>query len=64
MHLQCRRQRFNPWVWNIPWRSKWLPIPVFLPGESIGQRAWSTSVHGVAESDMNEGLSTDRKRDG
>jgi len=27
-------------------------------------RTWSTSVHGVAESDMNEGLSTDRQRDG
>jgi len=21
-----------------PWRNKWLPIPVFLPGKSLGQR--------------------------
>ena len=23
----------DPWVRNIPWRRKWQPIPVFLPGE-------------------------------
>ena len=36
--LQCRRPRFNPWVGKIPCRWKWLPTPVFLPGESHGQR--------------------------
>ena len=35
---QCRRHRFNPWVGKIPWRSKWQPIPVLLPGKSHGQR--------------------------
>ena len=35
---ECRRCRFNPWVGKIPWRREWLPIPVFLPGESHGQR--------------------------
>ena len=30
---QCRRLRFDPWVGKIPWRRKWQPIPVFLPGE-------------------------------
>ena len=25
---------FEPWVWKIPWRRAWQPIPVFLPGES------------------------------
>ena len=24
--------------WKIPWRRKWLPIPVFLPGKSHRQR--------------------------
>ena len=24
---------------KIPWRRKWLPTPVFLPGESHGQRS-------------------------
>ena len=26
------------WVRRIPWRGKWQPTPVFLPGESHGQR--------------------------
>ena len=30
---------FNPWVGKIPWRRKWQPTPVFLPGESHGQRS-------------------------
>ena len=25
---------FHPWVRKIPWRRKWKPTPVFLPGES------------------------------
>ena len=37
--LQCRRPGFNPWVGKIPWRRKWQPIPVFLPGKSHGQRS-------------------------
>ena len=36
---QCRRPRFNPWVKKIPWRRKWQPTPVFLPGEFHGQRS-------------------------
>ena len=38
---QCRRHRrlgFNPWVRKIPWRRAWQSTPVFLPGESHGQR--------------------------
>ena len=34
----CRKFGFNPWVWKIPWRRKWQPPPVFLPGKSHGQR--------------------------
>ena len=33
----CRRCRFDPWVRKIPWRRKWQPTPVFLPGKSHGQ---------------------------
>ena len=29
---------FDPWVRKIPWRRTWHPTPVFLPGESHGQR--------------------------
>ena len=48
---QCRRHercRFSPWVGKFPWRRKWQPIPVFLPGESHGQRnlvGYSPSGH-------------------
>ena len=37
--LQCRRHRFNPWIKKIPWRRKWKPTPVFLPGKSHGQKS-------------------------
>ena len=33
-----RRHGFHPWVRKIPWRRAWHPTPVFLPGESHGQR--------------------------
>ena len=36
--LQCRRPGFDFWVRKVPWRKKWQPTPVFLPGESHGQR--------------------------
>ena len=31
--LQCRRPGFNPWVGKNPWRRKWPPTPVLLPGK-------------------------------
>ena len=37
---QCRRhERFDPSVRKIPWKKAWQPTPVFLPGESHGQRS-------------------------
>ena len=44
---------FDPWVGKIPWRKEWQPTPVFLPGESHGQR----SPWGHKESDTTERLS-------
>ena len=37
--LQYRRHRFNPWLRKSPWRRKWQPSPVFLPGKSHGQKS-------------------------
>ena len=37
--LQCGGPGFNPWVRKIPWRRKWQPTPVFLPGEFYEQRS-------------------------
>ena len=28
-----------PWVREIPWRRKWQPIPIFLPGKFHRQRS-------------------------
>ena len=36
---QHRRCRFDPWVRKIPWRRKWKPTPVFLPGKFHEQRS-------------------------
>ena len=36
---QCRRSRFSPWVGKSPWRRKWHPAPIFLPGISHGRRS-------------------------
>ena len=57
--LQCRRLRFDPWVGKIPWRRKWQPTPVHLPGESHGQRSQASySPWGPKELDMTVGLFT------
>ena len=36
---RCRRRWFDPRLGKIPWRRKWQPSPVFLPGASCGQRS-------------------------
>ena len=55
---QYRRRksyRFNPWIRKIPWRRAWQPIPIFLPGESHGQRSLlGYTDHSIAESYMTE----------
>ena len=53
----CRRHKrwgFYPLVGKIPWRRPWQPTPVFLPGESHGQRSLGSSTQGFKESDMTE----------
>ena len=50
---QCRRRGCDSWITKIPWRRKWLPTPVFLPGKSHGQRSLvHHSPWGQKESDM------------
>ena len=36
---QCQRHKRSSWVGEIPWRRAWQSTPVFLPGESCGQRS-------------------------
>ena len=46
---------FDPWVGKIPWRRKWQPTPVFLPGEFHGQRSqMGYSPWGQKQLDMTE----------
>ena len=55
--LQCGRPGFDPWVGKIPWRRKWQPTPVFLPGKSHGQRSLvGYCPWGRKESDTTERL--------
>ena len=56
--MQCRSQRrhgFAPWVRRIPWSRAWQPTPVFLPGNSHGQRSlegYSPGGHKRVEYDL------------
>ena len=49
------RPSFDPWVGTVPWRRAWQPIPVFLPGQSQGQRSlvgyssWGCKESGTTE---------------
>ena len=57
---QCRRPKscgFNPWAGKIPWRRKWQPTPVFLPGKFVDRGAWH-AIRGCKKSDTTERLST------
>ena len=47
---QCRRCGLDPWVGKIPWRRKWQPTSVLLPGKPMDSRAWWATVHGFAKS--------------
>ena len=52
---RCKRGRLDLQVRKIPWRKAWQPTPVFLSGESHGQRTLvGYSPWGFKESDMTE----------
>ena len=54
-----KRRGFDSWIRKIPWKRKWPHAPVFLPGESHGQRSLAGySPWGLKELDTTEGLST------
>ena len=54
---RCKRGRFDPWDWKIPWRRAWQPTPVSVPGEAHGRRSLAGySLWGRKESGMTERL--------
>ena len=61
---QCRRCRFDPWIRKIPWRRKWQPTPLFLPGKSHGHGSLvGYSPRGRKESNTTEWLNNNIGRD-
>ena len=42
VYLQCGRPGFDPSVGKNPWRRKWQPTPIFLPGSP-----WMEKPHGL-----------------
>ena len=71
IHLPRRRCKwcgFLPWVEKIPWRQPRPPTPVFLPGESHGQRSlvdcspWGCKESDMTESDVARSMHTQRLR--
>ena len=62
---RCKRLWFDLWVGKIPWRKAWQPTPVFLPGESQGQRSpVSYNPWGFKESDTTEHMAHGMARNG
>ena len=52
--VNAGNSRFNPWVRKVPWRRNWQLTPVFLPGESRGQKSlagYSSRGHKESEHD-------------
>ena len=47
---ETQEMGFNPRVRKIPWRRKWQPTPVFLPGKFRGQKILAGYIHGVTKS--------------
>ena len=59
MQETCKRCRFDSWLRKIPWRRKWQPTPVFLPGKSQGQKSLvGYSPWGRKELDTTEDIHT------
>jgi len=53
--MQYRRCEFDPWVEEVLWTRAWQHTPIFLPGESHGQRSLAGyNPCGCKESDMTE----------
>ena len=52
----CRTSLQYAWSGRFPWRRDWLPTPVYLPGESHGQKSLVgyNSRWGRKESDMTQ----------
>ena len=56
-----KRHGLDPWVGKLPWKKAWQPAPVFLPGDSHGQRSLlGYSSHRCKESGTTKRVSTSK----
>ena len=44
---RCKRQGFNPWVWEVPGEGNGDPLQHFCLGNPMGKEHWWATVHGV-----------------
>ena len=51
----------DPWVGKIPWRRKWQPTPVFLPGKSHRWGDWRATPWSHKELDTTDRLNNNGK---
>ena len=54
---QCRRQRFNPWVGNIPGEGSGNPLQYSCLENPMNRRSWWATVHGVTKTQTQLGNS-------
>ena len=59
---RCRRCGFDPWAGKTPRRMARQPTPVFLPGESHGQRI--PGLRSIGSQRVRRGLATEQKLHG
>ena len=45
-----------------PWRTKWQPSPIFLPGEAHGEEPGRPYPRGFKETDTTQGLKNTQQR--
>ena len=51
----ARDRGYIPGLGRSPWRRKWQPTPVFLPGEFQDRGAWWATVHVIAKRVRHDG---------
>ena len=58
---EMQRSKFDPWIGKIPWRGKWQPTPVLMPGEFHGPRSLvGYSPWGCKKLEMTEGINSNK----
>ena len=54
-----QKSGLDPWVRKMHWIKEWLPAPLFLPGESHGQRSQTAAHNEGTEQRSSDGKDSD-----